>query len=123
MASNLNLIRQRVVRPVFLVILGTSLLGLALGHGVWAGSLAAGGCFGALGFWLFVRAQDQVMSERHYGRFFAYFLARLAIYAIPIGYAAAKPWLSMALMLVGLFSYNGYLIAVLIIKARRGLMS
>jgi hypothetical protein len=61
------------------------------------------------------------MAERHYGRFFAYFLARLAIYAIPIGYAAAKPWLNMALMLAGLFSYNGYLIAVLIMKARRGL--
>jgi hypothetical protein len=121
LASNLVLLRHRVIKPVFLgVALGASAC-LGLGQWLWGASLITGGVFGALGFWLFVRAQETMVANRHYGRFFSYFLARLAVYALPIGYAAASPMLSMPVTLAGLFSYNAYLIVVLIVKARRGL--
>lgn len=121
MASNLVLLRHRVIWPV-LIGLGVCVCAcLGLRQWVWALSLALGGICGAVGFWVFVRAQETVVAQRHYGRFFAYFLARLVVYAFPIGYAAASPMMSMPITLLGLFSYNAYLIAVLIVKARRSL--
>ena len=121
LASNLVLLQDRVTKPVVSGLVVVACLCLLSRQWEWALSLISGGAFGLLGFWLFVRAQENVMAERQYGRFFAYFLARLAIYALPIGYSAASALLSMPVVLVGLFSYNAYLIIVLIVKARRGL--
>ena len=115
------LLRHRVIRPVLIGLGVCVCVCLGIRQWVWALSLASGVICGAVGFWVFVRAQETVVAHRHYGRFFAYFLARLAVYALPIGYAAASPMMSMPITLLGLFSYNAYLIAVLAVKARRSL--